>query len=101
MPICDEENQLVLRVLDVDLGFQPATAAALKVDYDDGDSPDKRSAIFQQIVARAEAIPGVEAAGIVGYLPLGQNRSWGSPAAKGKTYRRGELPGALMYVVSP
>lgn len=90
-----------LRVLDVDLGFQPATAAALKVDFDDGGSADKRGAIFQQIVARAEAVPGVESAGIVDYLPLGQNRSWGSPTAKGKTYRRGELPGALVYVVSP
>ena len=25
-----------MRVLDVDLGFQPSTAAAIKVDYDDG-----------------------------------------------------------------
>jgi predicted permease len=90
-----------LRMLDIDLGFQPARAAALKVDYDDGDSAERRGAIFQQIVSRAESIPGVEAAGIVDYLPLGQNRSWGSPRAKGKTYRRGELPSALVYVVSP
>ena len=25
-----------IRVLDVDLGFQPSTAATIKVDYDDG-----------------------------------------------------------------
>jgi len=90
-----------LRVLDVDLGFQPARAAALKLDYDDGGNAEKRGALFQEIVNRAQAVPGVEAAGIVDYLPLGQNRSWGSPAAKGKVYRRGELPSALVYVVSP
>src|SRR5215472_12433389 len=90
-----------LRVLDVDLGFQPTRAAALKLDYDDGGSPDQRGSLFREIVTRAESLPGVEAAGIVDYLPLGQNRSWGSPTAKGKTYRRGELPSALVYVVSP
>ena len=90
-----------LRVLDVDLGFQPAMAAALKVDYDDGDSAEKRSVIFQQILRRIQAIPGIEAAGMVDYLPLGQNRSWGAPRVKGKTYRPGELPSPLVYVVTP
>ena len=90
-----------LRVLDVDLGFRPARAAALKVDYDDGNSPEKRSVIFQQILQRVQAIPGVEAAGMVDYLPLGQNRAWGAPQAKGKTYRPGELPSPLVYVVTP
>src|SRR5205807_8170665 len=90
-----------LRVLDVDLGFQPARAAALKIDYDDGDSIEKRSQIFQQILRRVEAIPGIETAGMVDYLPLGRNRSWGAPQAKGKEYRPGELPSPLVYVVSP
>ena len=43
----------------------------------------KRGAIFQQVLARVSAIPGVEAAGIVDYLPLGQNRAWGLPFPKG------------------
>ena len=81
-----------LKVLDVDLGFQPERAAAVKVDYDDsvqtadkdgGLSTQKRTAIFQQILARVSAIPGVEAAGIADYLPLGQNRAWGLPFPKG------------------
>ena len=90
-----------LRVLDVDLGFEPTRAAALKVDYDDGDSAEKRSAIFQQILRRIEAVPGVEAAGMVDYLPLGQNRCWGTPHAKGTTYDRGELSCPLVYVITP
>ncbi|HTV56414.1 MAG TPA: ABC transporter permease, partial [Terriglobia bacterium] len=90
-----------LRVLDVDLGFQPARAAAIKADYDDGGSPAKRSVIFQRILSHVRAIPGIEAAGIVDFLPLGHNRSWGTVEVKGKLYRRGEAPSPLVYVVTP
>ena len=90
-----------LCVLDVDLGFQPSMAAAVKLDYDENANADKRSEIFQQILRRVQAIPGIEAAGMVDYLPLGQNRAWGPPEVKGKTYRRGELPSPLVYVVTP
>lgn len=89
-----------LRVLDVDLGFQPSHAAAIKLDYDDG-SPEKRGAIFQRILAEVSAIPGVERAGIVDYLPLERNRSWDSPRIKGKHYEPGELPGAFVYMITP
>ena len=90
-----------LRVLDVNLGFQPAQAAAIKIDYDDGSSPAKRGVIFQRILSHIEAIPGIEAAGMTDYLPLGQNRNWGPLTPKGKTYRPGELPSPLVYVVTP
>ncbi|MGH9405339.1 MAG: ABC transporter permease [Terriglobia bacterium] len=90
-----------LRVLDVDLGFQPARAAAIKVDYYDGNSTARRSAIFQQILSHVKAIPGVEAAGMVDYLPLGRNRNWGPLQLKGKVYQPGEAPNPLVYVVTP
>jgi predicted permease len=90
-----------LRVLDVDLGFQPSHAAAIKVDYDDSNSPEKRGVIFQRMLAEISAIPGVERAGIVDYLPLERNRSWGSPHIKGRHYAAGELPGAFVYMVTP
>ena len=90
-----------LRVLDVDLGFQPSTAAAIKVDYDDGGKTDKRNAIFEEAIRRVSAIPGVEAAGISDNLPLERNRGWGGPRAKGKVYRNNEVPGAFVYIVSP
>jgi predicted permease len=90
----------LLRVLDVDLGFQPSRAAAIKVDYNDAGSPAKRSAIFQEILRHVEAIPGVENAGISDNLPLGRNRSWGL-GAKGKDDRKGDLPGAFAYMVTP
>jgi predicted permease len=90
-----------LRVLDVDLGFQPDRAAAIKMDYNDGGNAERRGAIFQQALRTVGALPGVEASGIVDYLPLEGNRSWGSPRVKGKVYRPGELPDAFVYVVSP
>ena len=67
-----------LKVLDVDLGFQPERAAAVTVDYEDppalakSNAPDTgakilaaRSANFQPLLERVSALPGVEAAGII------------------------------------
>ena len=99
-----------MRVLDVDLGFQPDRAAAIKVTYDDsvpgdktGDlSAAKRGVIFQQILARVGSLPGVEAAGLVDYLPLGQNRAWGTPIPKGRSRNDfKKIAGPLVYVISP
>jgi predicted permease len=77
-----------LRVLDVDLGFQPDRAAAVKVDYND------------QNAAQRGAIPGIEEAGITDMLPLDRNRSWGL-GAKGVVYRKGENPDGFVYMVTP
>jgi predicted permease len=96
-----------MKVLDVDLGFQPERAAAVVVDYDDSAptqiaSEEKRTAIFQQVLSRVGAIPGVEAVGISDYLPLGQNRAWGTPFPKGVTPPKGLKVGSpLVYVVTP
>jgi predicted permease len=95
-----------LKVLDVNLGFAPDRAASIKVDFDDN-APTaeageaKLAEIFQQTIARVSALPGVEAAGIVDYLPLGPNRAWGAPTPQGKTYPEGAIPSPLVYVCSP
>jgi predicted permease len=95
-----------MKVLDVDLGFQPDRAASIKIDYDDTAPTNeaaetKRGVIFEQIISRVSALPGVEAAGMSDYLPLGPNRSWDSPEPKGKTFAPGELPEPLVYVITP
>jgi predicted permease len=95
-----------VKVLDVDLGFQPDRAASIKVDYDDSAKTEdasqaKRGAIFQQILARVSALPGVEAAGMSDYLPLGPNREWDTPVPKGKIFAPGQLPDPLVYVITP
>jgi predicted permease len=93
-----------LRVLDVDLGFQPDRAAAIRVEYDDGDNAARRGArrgaIFEEMLRRVKAIPGIEEAGISDMLPLDRNRSWGL-GAKGVVYRKDEYPDAFVYVVTP
>jgi predicted permease len=90
----------LLRVLDVDLGFQPSRAAVIKVAYDDGDDPARRGAILEEMVRAIAAIPGVESAGVADMLPLGRNRAWGF-AAKGRVYSKDEVPAALVRIVTP
>ena len=104
-----------LKVLDVDLGFQPERAAAVTVDYDDppalakSNAPDTgakilaaRSAYFQPLLERVSALPGVEAAGFSTILPLAGNRSWGLPFPKGvKQPDNLHVSGPLVYVISP
>ena len=90
-----------LRVLDVDLGFQPAHSAAIALDYPSGlKTTEQLSAYTQELLRRIKAIPGVESAGITDSLPMSRNRSW-DISAKGKYYRDGELPGTFVYVITP
>ncbi len=90
-----------LRVLDVDLGFEPSHAAAISLDFNDGEKAATRAAKWQDIIARAASIPGVESAGISDNLPMSRNRSWGI-AAKGKQKisDRDFIP-VFVYIVSP
>ncbi len=89
-----------LRVLDVDLGFQPEHAAALRVDPGPGVSTrTQKNAYFDEVIRRVEAVPGIESAGLTDALPLGRNRSWGL-RAKGQTYLPGQGPVAFVRIVS-
>jgi predicted permease len=89
-----------LRLLDVDLGFQPAHVAALKIEVNDGGKLERRGPILQQILEQVRAIPGVEAAGMSDMLPLDRNRSWGL-VAKENANDRSRNHTAFVYVVSP
>ncbi|WP_158751854.1 ABC transporter permease [Acidobacterium sp. S8] len=90
-----------LRVLDVDLGFQPSRAAAISVDYNDGGNAEKRAAIWQEVVRQVSMIPGVEAAGISDNLPMSRNRSWGIAAKGTEKPKDNDFIGIFVYVVSP
>ena len=97
-----------LKVLDVDLGFQPDMRSVHQSrlrrqrSIPPEASQAKRGAIFQQIFARVSALPGVEAAGISDYLPLGPNREWDTPVPARKNLRSGErCPDPLVYVITP
>jgi len=81
-----------VRVLDVNLGFQPERAAAMRVDPSSQYSTQaQRNAYFDEALHRVKAIPGVQAAGLTDVLPLGHNRSW-SAGAKGHDYSLAHPP---------
>ncbi|HXA56849.1 MAG TPA: ABC transporter permease [Candidatus Acidoferrum sp.] len=89
-----------LRVLDVNMGFHPERAVALRVDPARSYSTqDQRNAYFSETLHRALGIPGVEAAGLSDSLPFGHNRTWWA-GATGRTYVPPELPLAFVRVVS-
>jgi len=89
-----------LRVLDVDPGFRPESAAAWRVDPSQQyKTQAQQNAYFDEVLHLVRAIPGVQAAGLTDVLPLGHNRSWGA-GAKGQTYKDADYPDAFVRVVS-
>ena len=90
----------LMHVLDVDMGFQSARAATMRVDPDSRyTTREQRNAYVDEVLRRVKEIPGIEAAGITDALPLGRNRSWGA-RAKGVTYERGRFPSAYPRMIS-
>jgi predicted permease len=90
----------LIRVLDVDMGFEPARAATIRVDPDSRYATrEQRDAYLDEVLRRVKEIPGVEAAGITDALPLGRNRTWGA-RAKGVVYERGRAPLAFPRMVT-
>ncbi len=90
----------LIRVLDVDMGFDPARAGAIRIDPDRRyTTREQRTQYFDEVVRLVNAIPGVEGTAITDALPLGRNRTWGA-RAKGVTYERGRSPSAFVRIVS-
>jgi predicted permease len=89
-----------LRVLDVNLGFQPERAVAVRVDPSQQYKTQAQvNGYFDEVLRRARDIPGISAAGLTDALPLGRNRSWGV-SAKGHTNKEGQNPEAFVRIVS-
>ena len=89
-----------VRILDVDLGFQPLGTVALRVDP--GSPFSMRGADLQYLdeaLLNVRATAGVESAGLVDALPLRRNRQW-YVGERGRTYGRGEKPAAYVHIVS-
>jgi predicted permease len=85
-----------VRLLDVDLGFAPSNAVALRVEPPAAADPTARVVLLDDLTRRIVATAGVEAAGLTDALPLGRNRGWGiSPV--GSVSR--ENDGAFVYVI--
>ena len=92
--------QSFLRVLDVNLGFQPERAAALRIDPSfPVSSPEQQNSFIDDVLHRARSVPGITAAGITDVLPLGGDRSW-QVSGKGQVYQKDQYPEAFIRVVS-
>lgn len=90
-----------LRVLDVNLGFQPARTAVWTIDTAGRfKTTTQQNAFFESLRRNVETVPGVESTGATDCLPLGRNRSWGI-IAKGQHYGPGETPLVYPRLVSP
>ncbi|HEU4629756.1 MAG TPA: ABC transporter permease [Gemmatimonadaceae bacterium] len=88
-----------VRVLDVDLGFQPAGAVAWQLNPGRDFADDTAQiAFYDALTARVAALPGVDAVGLTDTPPLGRNRAW-SIQAKGAVYERNETPVAFPRLV--
>ena len=89
-----------LRVLDVDLGFQPEQVATIRIDPGSAYSTQaKRNAYFDEALRLVQNTPGIEASGLTDVLPLEGDRSWGV-AGKGQVYERDHYPEAFVRIVS-
>jgi len=81
-----------LRVLDVNLGFQPERAAALRIDPSFRISGvAQQNSFIDDVLTRARSVPGIVAAGITDILPLGGDRSW-QVSAVGQVYGKSHPP---------
>jgi predicted permease len=81
-----------LRVLSVDLGFQPERAMAWRISAGSQRTTSvAQAAFYDRLRQSVEAIPGVISAGISDALPLSRDRSWGL-FARGVTYPPGQAP---------
>ena len=89
-----------LRVLDVNLGFQPERAAALRVDPSFGmSSLAQQNAFIDEMLRRARSVPGIRAAGLTDVLPFGGDRGW-QVSGVGQIYPKGQRPQSFIRVVS-
>jgi predicted permease len=92
--------QSFLRVLAVDLGFQPERAAALRIDPSFKiKSFEQQNVFIDDVLTRVRAIPGITAAGVSDLLPLDGDRSW-QVGAKGQVYDENNHPEAYIRVVT-
>src|SRR5690606_36456529 len=86
----------------VELGFRPTNVLTMRVDLPPADYPDvgKMKALYSRVLSGLEGQPGVEAAGIVNWRPLGGTKISGDFGVEGVTVPL-DRPQADKVAVSP
>ncbi len=88
-----------VRLLDVELGFEPSGVAAWRVASNQRfENLAAWNAFYDRLISEVQAVPGVEAAGLTDTMPLGRNRGWGI-GAQGVLYEAGQRPGFFPRMV--
>ncbi len=68
-----------LRLQSVDKGFAPSSTLTMSIQLDARyNQRERHNAFFRDLIGRANALPGVEAAAAINYLPLGGGESVGT-----------------------
>jgi len=89
-----------MRLLDVNMGFNPEGTAAVRVDPNASyKTEEQRNAYFTEVLRRVNDIQGITGAGMSDAIPLGHNRSWGV-AAKGVQYTPETFPVGFPRIIS-
>ncbi len=90
-----------VRLLQVDLGFQPDRVAAGRVRFNrDFATKVEEAAYIRDLSSRLAALPGIESVGFAASLPFSP-RELIHVCPKGETYRSGEAPGVFGQGVGP
>ncbi|HZU28432.1 MAG TPA: ABC transporter permease [Bryobacteraceae bacterium] len=90
----------LLRVLDVNPGFRPQRAAALRIDPAFRlTSLAQQNSFIDDVLHRARSVPGIVAAGITDALPLRDDREW-SVSVRGHVYEKNRHPEPFIRVVT-
>ena len=95
--------QTLVHLNHVDLGFNPENVVTLKVplrgsQYED---PQKQARFFERLLARIEALPGVQGASVTRGIPMNGWAGWGFVTADNPYPLPGEVPDANYVVVGP
>jgi predicted permease len=90
-----------VRVLDLNLGFEPERAAKMRVDPSFRfASSAQRNSYIDEVLQRTRSLPGVRAAGLTDVPPFAGDRSW-QVSGKGQIYPKGQYrPEPFVRVVS-
>jgi predicted permease len=92
-----------IRILDIDLGFNPYRAASMQIDLppvQNNAQLIQRTNFLKSQIDRVDALPGVQSVGIADMLPLDRNRSWGLTSV-GHYHAKNADTSALVYLISP
>ena len=94
-----------MRVLDTRPGFEPRNLLTMMIPASSAkkyDDPAQVRAFYSEAIKRIEALPGVEAAGVVSNLPFGGNMDMSGFHVEEKPFANpAEAPSAERYGVSP